>query len=74
MIRTNKARKKPAQNTVLLSLFIMTLEFKWIQLFAIFALVLLKKYNGQKEKSHPYFFYIFYPAHLIILWFVSLII
>ena len=69
-----RKEKKSYWLATILSLFIMTLEFKWIQLFAIFALVLLKKYNGQKEKSHPYFFYIFYPAHLIILWFVSLII
>lgn len=69
-----RKEKKSYWLATILSLFIMTLEFKWIQLFAIFALVLLKKYNGQKGKSHPYFFYIFYPAHLIILWFVSLII
>lgn len=56
-----------------LSLCVMSLQFMWIQLFAAVALILLEIYNGKKGKDYKYLFYIFYPAHLLILWFVSYI-
>ena len=56
-----------------LSLCVMSLQFMWIQLFAAVALILLEVYNGKKGKDYKYLFYIFYPAHLLILWFVSYI-
>jgi hypothetical protein len=43
----------------------------WVQIFAIGALFLLEKYNGTKGKSGKYLFYLFYPAHLCILWVIS---
>lgn len=39
-----------------------------IQIYALFALPLLLCYNGKRGKANlKYFFYIFYPAHLVIL-------
>ncbi|TCK97766.1 TraX protein [Natranaerovirga hydrolytica] len=39
-----------------------------IQLFAIVSLAVIALYNGQKGKQIQYFFYIFYPLHLMILY------
>lgn len=38
-----------------------------IQLTVIFAIPLIAKYNGEKGEGSKYFFYVYYPLHLIIL-------
>ncbi len=45
-----------------------------VQPFSLLALVLIYLYNGQKGQSFKYLFYIFYPAHLLFLYAVKLII
>jgi hypothetical protein len=43
--------------------------------YALIALVPLALYNGQKGKLPlKYFFYVFYPAHLVLLEFISMLI
>lgn len=45
------------------------------QLVAIISIVLLFFYNGEKGRVNlKYFFYVFYPAHLYIMWLVLLIV
>lgn len=40
-----------------------------IQFYSLFALVFLALYNGKRGKYKlKYFFYLFYPAHLAVLW------
>ena len=41
------------------------------QPFSLLALFLINKYNGQRGKNIKYFFYIFYPAHLLIIYLVK---
>ena len=46
-----------------------------VQIFSLLALPFLMLYNGQKGKLNlKYLFYIFYPAHLLVLGIISLLI
>lgn len=45
-----------------------------IQLFALLALPLLAMYNGQRGKwKMKYFFYIYYPAHLVAIYLIDML-
>ncbi len=45
---------------------------KWYQFFSLFSLPLLYCYSGKRGKLKlKYFFYVFYPAHLVILYGIS---
>lgn len=39
----------------------------WSELFGALSFVLFHLYNGQRGRQMKYFFYIFYPAHLLLL-------
>lgn len=42
-----------------------------IQWFMVFALPFMLRYNGKRGESFQYFFYIFYPAHTFLLFYLS---
>ncbi|WP_018931978.1 TraX family protein [Gracilibacillus lacisalsi] len=44
-------------------------DTQWLM---IFALPLILLYNGNRGKGAKYFFYIFYPVHIVILYFIHL--
>lgn len=44
-----------------------------IQPFSMLAILLISLYNGDRGRNAKYFFYIFYPAHLIILQVIKII-
>lgn len=56
---------------VISSIFLITLTFGWTQLFSLIAFIIIYFSNGKKSNINKYFFYIYYPSHLLILWLVS---
>ena len=55
----------------ILSLFISWAWLSWynkLELYALPAFFLLAGYNGKRGRQQKYFFYVFYPAHLAVLW------
>lgn len=44
-------------------------QYQWM---SIFALLLFLAFNGEKGLKVKYSFYVFYPAHIIILWLLSI--
>jgi len=43
-------------------------SIQWMMTFAVFFIML---YNGKKGEGYKYFFYIFYPAHIALLYILS---
>ena len=51
-------------------LYLLSLDFNWEQLLSFCSLPILFLYNGRRGKRNlKYFFYIAYPAHLVLIFF-----
>ncbi len=48
--------------------FILNVNYQWMM---IFSLIFILMYNKNKGKGHKYFFYIFYPMHIAVLFMLS---
>ena len=48
--------------------FLFHQAYQWME---IFALPLMLCYNGQKGRGYKYLFYIFYPAHVAVLFYLG---
>lgn len=60
---------------IAISLFVVTICLgNTLQLYSLLALIPLYLYNGKKGPSMRYVFYVFYPAHLLILYVISTLI
>ncbi len=60
---------------LIISLLIITgMILGGISILATLSVLIISLYNGKKGKDIKYFFYIFYPAHLLILFLLDLII
>lgn len=72
----NRFDTLPVRLTFLaIALLALALDCGGIQYFSFFALLILAMYNGKRgERRLKYFFYIFYPLHLVVLYGIYLII
>ncbi len=56
-------------------LVILALEYRGVQMYALLSIPLLLLYSGKRGKwQMKYFFYIFYPAHLVIIYGIAMLI
>ena len=42
-------------------------NYNLVQIYALFGLILIMMYNGEKGKSMKYFFYVYYPLHILLI-------
>lgn len=60
--------------TTAICLFLLSIGIGWIQWFSLLSLPLLALYNGERGKwNMKYFFYLYYPAHLVVIYVVGLL-
>jgi len=58
-----------------LALLLLSITHGWIQWYCLLALPLLALYNGRRGKlKMKYLFYLYYPLHLVALYFLSYVI
>ncbi|MFI3237029.1 MAG: TraX family protein [Lachnospiraceae bacterium] len=55
---------------VSLAVLLLTL-MNGLEIYAIPAILFVKLYNGTRGKQNKYFFYLFYPVHLLLLFFIA---
>ena len=55
-----------------IGLYVLSLEYGIIQMYSLWAIPLLLLYSGKRGKYRlKLFFYIFYPAHFVVLWLIQ---
>lgn len=60
----------------LLALGLSVFQTSFIQLLAVLAMIPISMYSGKKQSNSKFLqwiFYLFYPAHLLILWLISIV-
>lgn len=65
-------QSRPALALVISTFVLALFNFSFVQLFALPSALLVAMYNQKRGRPIKYFFYVFYPAHLLIFAFIAM--
>ena len=74
LVYFNKTKKEKI-SFLFLGLCCLSLIYKGVQFVSLLSVPLLCFYNGKRgNKNLKYLFYIYYPAHLVVIWLINLLV
>lgn len=67
-----RGMKKEGMMVQIANMFVAMGVFNWKQAFGVLALILIWFYNGKEGRKWKYFFYVFYPLHMLAFFFIRM--
>lgn len=74
MISLGKMKEKEGQMAVIIAICTILFFMNGIEKYVVFAIIPVLLYNGERGRGSKYFFYAFYPIHIMVLYAVKCLI